>query len=329
MKCCIYTRLYNENPYLPFFLEYYINLGFDKFILLKADDQYYNIDKKYNDYINLISIQNLPNEQELELNSFYLSDLNYDWVLGCDIDEFLILNKKYKTIKDFIKDKLKINKNINTFYFRWGQIYKLDNEVCKFEDILYNYILFKSKNIKSMVKISTMIAMSHPHHFTLNEKTVIYFENKINLFTNIIQEEDIENSYKEVFLLHINIRSINNLFIKYLDNGKQWQIENYYNFQSNKFNNFISKSGKILLSMEHLISNTGNRGNDILNKDLRLVINLDKFSINKNIYISNFSEEKELLYNLIYKYNINKTDFYLFLYTILNFTNKNKNYFKK
>ena len=277
MKCCIYSRVYNENPYLSFFIEHYINLGFTKFIFLKADNESYYIHEEYKDCVEFIDINNLPNEEELLVNSEHILSLNYDWVFGCDIDEFLILNNKYKSIQDFITEKLKINNYINTFYFRWGLTYKMDNNIINLDSLLNKYTIFKNKNIKSMVKISNMIAMVHPHHFKLNEKDIIYFENEVKIFDNLMHEINENYSYEEVFLLHIYVRSINNLFIKFLDNGKIWNIKNYYTFNLDQFNNkFLSKSTKYFLTFDELIKNTGNRAIELIKDNSNNILNFNK-----------------------------------------------------
>ena len=64
MKCCIFTRLYNESPYINFFLNYYLNLGFCKFIFLKADNIPYQIYKIYEPFVIIKEINNLPGETE-------------------------------------------------------------------------------------------------------------------------------------------------------------------------------------------------------------------------------------------------------------------------
>ena len=38
MKCCVYTRTFYESPYINFFIEHYLKLGFDKIFILKTDN---------------------------------------------------------------------------------------------------------------------------------------------------------------------------------------------------------------------------------------------------------------------------------------------------
>ena len=77
IKCCVYTRVFYEFPYLNFFLEHYISLGFQKIILLKADNIKLNIEK-YKDYVEIFEVENLENRL-LPICTNRI-DKNYDWV---------------------------------------------------------------------------------------------------------------------------------------------------------------------------------------------------------------------------------------------------------
>ena len=102
IKCCIYTRIHNEAPYLNFFIEHYIRLGFGKIIILKCDKIKYNISNAFRNFIEVYSVENLPKEEELPLNSYLIKNTNYDWVLQVDTDKILLLNKEFKSIQDYI-----------------------------------------------------------------------------------------------------------------------------------------------------------------------------------------------------------------------------------
>ena len=124
MKYCIYTRLYYESPYILFFIEHYIKLGFDKIIILKSDNIIFN-----NTFENNVDIYNVNNDENklLSIYTKFIKNTKYDWVLIVDIDEILFLNPKYNTINDYVQNKLIKNSDINTFYFRWAMLEKYDN----------------------------------------------------------------------------------------------------------------------------------------------------------------------------------------------------------
>ena len=222
MKFCIYTRAFYEIPYLDFFIEHYVKIGFDKIIILKCDRFNYKIPIKYIPYVEIHNVPNLENRLLLQYDHL-IKKSTFTWVLSIDNDEILLLNKKYKTISDYVTEKLTINKDINTFYFRWGVIEKFDNNSnpdcgVNFINILKTYKVFSNSHIKSMVKINMIHSISHQHIIKLKTTPVIYLENMQSvLHMNKPNKHPItKNSYQEHILIHLHTRSINNLILKSL-----------------------------------------------------------------------------------------------------------------
>ena len=90
MSCC-----YNEEKILPFYLDYYTNfIGVDKIVIYDggSTDNSQNIIKEYKNADLIIDIQD-------KLDDRYLNDMRndgwksyrdkYDWIIVCDIDEFI------------------------------------------------------------------------------------------------------------------------------------------------------------------------------------------------------------------------------------------------
>ncbi len=78
MKCCVYTRCFIENPYMDFFIEHYIKLGFDKIIILKCDTFEYKCPIEYE---KQVYIHKVPNFGDRLLGAYYhlvIRDHNYD-----------------------------------------------------------------------------------------------------------------------------------------------------------------------------------------------------------------------------------------------------------
>ena len=99
MKCGIYVRCFYESFYLDWFIEYYLNLGFDYIIILKADNINYDVPKNFKK-VYIRNVENIGNK----LYDKYLNIIRYakpDWVLMIDIDEILILESNIKT---FLKE---------------------------------------------------------------------------------------------------------------------------------------------------------------------------------------------------------------------------------
>lgn len=264
MSYAVLTRCYNESPYINFFIEHYIKLGFDKIILLKSDNFYYKIPEEFKIKVEL---HNVVNEGNLIYHLNYsLYKNKYSWILFVDLDEFLFLNKNFKNIKDFVYQKLNVNKHINYFLFRWANINKLDNKNICDNLIFENYDLNQNNHIKCMINNNLLLKNNVsmcPHRIVTNcNRPIIYFENKI--INKLLPFYEITNlSYKETVLIHVHTRSLNNLFIKSLNSYKNMCIDkhikdkngfityiNYLEFNKSKnivldFKNFIGQKVKL------------------------------------------------------------------------------------
>lgn len=212
MKYCVYSRCFFENNYLNYFIQHYINLGFDKIIILHSGGSEYTLSKEHE---KIVDIHYLKNEGNIlvKKNDYLIKNSNYDWILQVDNDELLILNNNYENINDYVKEKLLINNQINAFYFRWGMIEKFDNENNNnFSYILNKYKIFPNSHIKTMFKKKDLLSVDCTHHVSLNNLTV-YFENNIFNSNQAIHPIN-ENSYNDHILIHLHTRSLNNLILK-------------------------------------------------------------------------------------------------------------------
>lgn len=159
MKIQVITRAFFEDAYIEFFIKYYLALGFDRIVILKADDK--NIDyliEKILGEKNIFTSENSENKQQIlvkyvknEGNGIYtnpenfhlFNDKEYDWTLHIDADEFLIFNmEKYKSIHEYV---ISLHKEMNMekieqIRFRWLCINKLNNNW----DLITNFNAEKS-----------------------------------------------------------------------------------------------------------------------------------------------------------------------------------------
>ena len=147
LKTRMVSRAFYENAYLDFFLQYYLSLGFDNIIILKADmddnilDPYQPCAELKSAFqsgqIEIVKVANTGNE--IIPNSYkYFNDTTYDWILNIDTDEFLIidLDKYPNGIKEFIykvthriHQECKIGKPdfVQQIKFRWVCVNKYNN----------------------------------------------------------------------------------------------------------------------------------------------------------------------------------------------------------
>ena len=159
MKIKLVSRAFYEDAYLDFFLYYYLSIGIDKIVLLKADsDECYNlpkyklsdnIKKEDIDKIEIINVPNLGNNLLIQYYDVY-NDKNYDWVLHIDCDEFLIFDiEKFGNIHNYVNNYLELisntynidSNNVQQLQFRWMCIHKYDNKFIKNDNEYKNYTI--------------------------------------------------------------------------------------------------------------------------------------------------------------------------------------------
>jgi len=326
MKCCVYTRSFLENPYLDFFIEHYINLGFDKIIILKSDDESYKFSENISSLVEIHNVKNTGNKM-IQEHIKLITESEYDWIFFPDIDEFLLLENKYKNIKEYIQSKLNSNNNINTFYFRWGIIEKYDLSNKSFKSILSDYTIFSSLFIKSMVNRKSINLNSDPHIFELNTEPIIYFEGSI-INTNNKYQDIKFNSYDDHILVHIHTRSIHNMIIKALSTVIKTKIimslDTFIKYVNNFNNTDISINdittiigAKAGLPFSHSISPVA-------------VLDINNYRINDSkLNIINTEEESKSILRHLLKNNIDKDKYYKFVESLNNLIQKNHRIFFK
>jgi hypothetical protein len=307
MKFCVCVRSFLEGPYLDFFIEHYILLGFDKILILKSDKEPYYCKAEFAARVKIIEVENTGNKI-LQENIQEIKTTGCDWTFFPDTDEILILNKEYKNIKDFTEMKLKEFPQINSFYFRWAMIERCDNEAnTSLKNILNTYNMFSSRFIKSMVRTSCIRILQDPHTCGLTDN-LIYLEGKLISLNKSVHDLQPYSYNKDATLIHIHTRSINNIIIKslftVLDSKRILSLKgliNYINeFNEDKdiiesFKNLVGQKAK--LPFHHAESSISNIDllnymipeyscdviNPVLEKNL-ILRTLNKFNIDDEKY---------------------------------------------
>lgn len=318
MKFCIYVRMCNEEPFIDFFIDYYLKLGFDKIIILNSGD------KEYTYHDRRVLIHKVPNIRNKLFPKYIdlVKKSQCQWVFVIDTDEFLILHKKYQTIKDFVEDKLKINKSINVFQFRWLMIEKLDNEVSTFEDIVKKYKKYPNTHIKSLTKISDLLSVEC-HCSKLKNKPVVFLEN--NCLNRMMPNKHkvTKETYLESALVHIHTRSMDELIRKaFQPIHEQKSIVSFRNFKQliskpinlDRFKKSVG--GKACLPFSH----SNNFSNDTAN------IVLDNFTTNySDIDFVNTSKLDSIIQSITSKYNIDYEQYCIFVKNLIKKINETYN----
>lgn len=142
MKVQVITRAFYEDVYLDFFIKYYLSLGFNRIVILKADREElgeYELSEFTEEQREKILIKYVINEG----NGIYKNkgniplylDNDFDWSLHIDVDEFLVYDTvKYKHIHDFINSMCDLtynnfNKELDSIRLRWLCINKLNDKL--------------------------------------------------------------------------------------------------------------------------------------------------------------------------------------------------------
>ena len=126
-KVCLCVIAKNENLYVREFVEYYKKIGYNNiFIYDNNDKNGEHFEEVINDYIESGFVKIIDFRERNKIGNpqfdayrdcYSKNNKLYDWLSFYDMDEFLELNEKYKTIQDFLNDK--IFKNCQNIKVNW------------------------------------------------------------------------------------------------------------------------------------------------------------------------------------------------------------------
>ena len=243
-----------EDKYLDEFVKYYQNLGFTNIFFGDNNDindnSQLNVLQKYIDtgFVKYFNYQGVLDIQHVFYDYIYfLEKDNYDWYFVCDIDEYLQLDNKYKTINDFLNDKDYIN--CDCIKFKWQTM--ITNDI----NYIYHYV---DKPIQERFKIKYNITFGVKSLFKYSK-----YINRINMHVPIYNNDftynailadsltPIKNNYKETLenikgnniLLHYRFKSCDE-YIDKLVKGNAWTNDKDYYFKRYTVTYFSSKLDK-------------------------------------------------------------------------------------
>ena len=105
----------NENQYINNWVNWHLNLGFDRIYLYDNNDPETTFVGNFIEQLDKVEIIDVRGKHEANFqnkcyNEFYNSH-KFDWCAFIDIDEFIILNK-WKTIDEFLSDNIFSSTNV-------------------------------------------------------------------------------------------------------------------------------------------------------------------------------------------------------------------------
>jgi hypothetical protein len=267
----------NEYHVIKEFIEHYIQQGVDNFLMIdnNSDDNYYEILKPYidNKIVDLISDSNKHSQVMCINNNFLEKSKIYDWVIVCDLDEFIYARKKYKNIKEYL---ISLDESVSQVFIPWKMFGSNGYNTIEKEqpDNLFktftkrtNYdkkngfqgvIQSENKNYsytKSIVKTKYLTEFGIHSHKTLNNNYISSDNNNNSLLNNqyesnfcfsLISEDILENSF--LHLNHYAIQSLN-WFMKikatrgdvYSYSNENVRNENYFHYYDICSNDIIDE----------------------------------------------------------------------------------------
>ncbi len=340
MKCCVFTRFFNEIIYMNAFIEHYIKLGFNKVIILYTDVIEAEIPEKYKENVLLYNVENNGNKTP-EMNKKFIP--NYiDWVLHVDSDEFLLLHKKYNTINDYVAEKVKYFPEINIFFFIWSWVHKFDDDDITLNEIFRNYKKMvgdrhhnnKHKNevwVKSMFKRTEMDtlyihcpSMKNNYNIYCNEYISIDNKDQHNKIKTLSynKKEDQSTFYKDAVLIHIATRSMKNAIFKsnniHKTQVKKKNMANLGGLQQ-YIKNYDMKNENVFSIMSNIKENVGYKIEWPLNclKMNEIEINIDSF-LRENQHYNFRTIDTNAYYKLFRESILNNKDMVVAIERVIN-----------
>ena len=219
MSLCLLVIFKNESHIMKEFITHYLNQGVDHFIMIDngSNDNYMEHLLPYNCIDVVIDPEKYA--QVKSYNKCKEKCKQYDWVIVCDMDEFIYARKGYKTIKDYLHS---LHDSISQVLIPWkifgsNGYNTMDqsqpSSVVKTFTKRMNYdkqdnfqgVIIQNNNkydlVKSIVKTKELIKFDMHSHIT--NKIMISADNNSDFIINN-QFSKIDETILECSYLHLN-----------------------------------------------------------------------------------------------------------------------------
>ena len=117
MSLCLIAIFKNESHIINEFIKHYINQGVDHFFLIDngSNDNYLDILKNFQNVT--LRIDPVRHSQTIHYNNYFLQACkSYDWVIVCDLDEFIYARLQFKNIKEYLNS---LDDKISQVFIPW------------------------------------------------------------------------------------------------------------------------------------------------------------------------------------------------------------------
>jgi hypothetical protein len=199
MSVCLVAIFKNEGHIFKEWITHYLNQGVDKFYLIDngSNDNYQDKIQNYidNNIVEIVVDAKKHSQTELYNKYFLTKCKNYDWVIVCDLDEFIYARKGFSTIKQYLNS---LHYSIGQVFVPWkifgsnGHINQDYESVTQTFTKREKYISEVLKNTKCIVRTIYLI------NFVIHGHKIINFNKIRNITTNHIPNNIIDNSSAKI-----------------------------------------------------------------------------------------------------------------------------------
>lgn len=217
----------------------------------------------------------------------YLNKYNLDYLFQLDMDEYVVLNNKYKTIQDFIK-RSKYNK-LNQLHINWVLFGNNNYSSLKHYDKTSLIKLFTKSSpyldnrCKSLVKYNVIKNCVNPHYFNINTNLNNYNLLLQDCLINVPSITNILYNSMDIYIAHFMVKDTKNYLERRFINITATLFKKINN--TDEFKEFLKSN---ILLIINWISNKESFNNEKIQQ-------LNGF---KTYYLTNLKKIKEFYDNI-------------------------------
>lgn len=238
-RVAIFVRFYPklDLPYLEAFLDHHRRLGFDRIIALQTGPEcpgFEEIVEKYRAKGFLEThyprgIEAIDVESVFNAHSTLAFNPNNDWVLRMDPDEFVLIDSRFPTIQDFIREKEAQFGRLDVIQFRWAMMEHLQARcpTVPVLNLLSSLPVWWNPHMKTMVRPTSVTdgaQWPNPHFPFLKQGSRVWYGGSETLnhseifafYTDKAGHPAPDQDYQEHALFHLHTRSLVNILTKAL-----------------------------------------------------------------------------------------------------------------
>jgi len=303
MKIAICAIIKNENEYLSEWINYHKKIGIDHFFLYDNQSDYSvmsYLSEFLNDFIQDKSISvniwkdNEVGSQMRAYKNCCKNNQNYDYISFIDIDEFIVINKKFNSLQELLFDY----KEFSGLCISW-RMYGKPKPYFECRKPMNDYIhYFENSHVKTIVSPKDVINFPDPHLPLVKKQCV-------NEDKEIVKTPNSKHLSKDIWIKHIWTRSENE-FKEKIKRGSGDKVSRIY-----RMSDFYEHNDKCILNDKKgcIIIPFRNREEHLKDFLSQVKVDLDIFVIEQ---MGDELFNRGQLLNIGFDLNKNNYDYFIF-----------------